>query len=443
MSSPNDQSAIYRRPAELLQNLIRFDTSNPPGNEAACVDYINGLLTAAGFETIILALDPQRPNLIARLAGRGDAPPLMLYGHVDVVTTLSQEWTQPPFDGNEVDGYIWGRGALDMKSGVTMMLAAFLRAKTEGLIPAGDIVLAILSDEEAGGNYGAKYLVENHAENFKGIRYALGEFGGFTFHIGGKKFCPIQVAEKQVCWVQATVKGPGGHGSLPMRGGAMARLAHMLRQLDRCRLPTHITPIAHQMIDTVASSLSFPSSLILRLLLNPGLTDRISGLLGSKVGMFEPLLHNTVNATMVQGGLQINVIPSEIVVHLDGRLLPGFGTQEFIAELRRFIGNEPELEVIRYDPGFAEPDMGLFNTLADIIRESDAEAIPMPMLLAAVTDGRFFSQLGIQTYGFTPMNLPVGFNFSQVIHAADERIPVEALSFGAEAIYKVLQHYGN
>jgi acetylornithine deacetylase/succinyl-diaminopimelate desuccinylase-like protein len=159
--------------------------------------------------------------------------------------------------------------------------------------------------------------------------------------------------------------------------------------------------------------------------------------------MFEPLLHNTVNATMVQGGIQVNVIPSEIVVQMDGRLLPGYGPQEFMAELRHVIGDEPELEVIRYDRGSAEPDMGLFNILADIVRESDAEIIPLPMLLAAVTDGRFFAQLGIQTYGFTPMNLPEGFNFSQVIHAADERIPVEALSFGTEAIYKVLQRYGH
>lgn len=188
--STSDQ-AIYERPVELLQNLIRFDTTNPPGNEAGCVAYINSLLTEAGFETTLLAKAPNRPNLIACLKGRGNAPPLLLYGHVDVVTTANQKWTYPPFEGKMIDGYIWGRGALDMKAGLAMLLAAFLRAKAEGLTPAGDIVLAILCDEEAGGNYGAKYLVENHAEQFEGIRYAIGEFGGFSMYIGRQKFYPI------------------------------------------------------------------------------------------------------------------------------------------------------------------------------------------------------------------------------------------------------------
>ncbi len=443
MYSEGDPATIYQRPAELLRNLIRFDTTNPPGNEAGCVDYINSLLKAAGFETTILALDPNRPNLIARLPGQGDAPPLMLYGHVDVVTTANQNWTHPPFEGKVVDGYVWGRGALDMKGSVAMMLAAFLRAKAEGLTPAGDAVLAILSDEEAGGDYGAKYLVENHAEHFKGIRYALGEFGGFTFHIGRKRLYPIQVAEKQACWMKATVRGPGGHGSLPMRGGAMSGLARLLHKLDRGRLPAHITPVARQMIESIASSLQFPSNLVLRLLLNERLADRVLYLVGTKGQFFEPLLHNTVNATVVQGGVQINVIPSEISIQLDGRLLPGFGPEEFTAELRRLIGSEVELEVIRYDPYLAAPDMGLFDTLAGILREADPAGVPIPMLLTAVTDGRHFARLGIQSYGFTPMSLPAGFNFAENIHAADERIPVEALDFGADAIFKALQRFGH
>jgi len=179
---------IYQRPAELLQNLIRFDTTNPPGNEAECVSYIGSLLNETGFETTLLAKHPARPNLITRLKGRGMAPPLLLYGHVDVVTTANQNWLHPPFEGKLIEGYVWGRGALDMKGGIAMLLSACLRAKAEGLTPAGDIVLAILSDEEAGGVYGAKYLVENHTEQFNGIHYAIGEFGGFPLYIGNRKF---------------------------------------------------------------------------------------------------------------------------------------------------------------------------------------------------------------------------------------------------------------
>src|SRR5918992_2243084 len=173
--------------AELLQNLIRFDTTNPPGNERECISYLNALLAEAGCETTILASDPQRPNLISRLKGQGKAPPLLLYGHVDVVTTVKQEWQYPPFEGKVVDGYLWGRGALDMKGGIVMMLDAFLRAKSEGVALPGDVVLALVSDEEAGGYCGARFLVEDHAGLFRGIRYAIGEFGGLWFWLLEKR----------------------------------------------------------------------------------------------------------------------------------------------------------------------------------------------------------------------------------------------------------------
>ena len=441
MSNSISDQTLYKRPAELLQKLIRFDTTNPPGNEAQCVTYINSLLTEAGFETTILAKDQERPNLITRLKGQGKTSPLLLYGHVDVVTTANQKWTHPPFEGRVIDGYIWGRGALDMKSGVAMMLAAFLRAKAEGLAPSGDIVLAILSDEEAGGDYGAGFLVENHAEQFEGIRYAIGEFGGFTLYINQKRFYPIQVAEKQFCWLQAILRGPGGHGSLPMHGGTMAKLAKLLQSLDQHQLPVHITPVARQMMETMASALPFPSRLVLRQLLNPRLTDLILKLLGNKGQLFAPLFHNTVNATVVQGGDKINVIPSEIVLKLDGRLLPGYTPENMISELRPIIGDEVELELIRYDPGPAQLDMGLFDTLAGILREADTNSIPVPLLISATTDARFFSRLGIQTYGFTPMSLPEDFAFFNTIHSADERIPIESVEFGTNALYKVLQRF--
>ena len=365
----------------------------------------------------------------------------MLYGHVDVVPTAKQAWTYPPFEAKIADGFIWGRGALDMKGGIAMMLAAVLRAKAEGLTPSGDIVLAILCDEEAGSEYGAKYLVENHSDQFAGIRYAIGEFGGYTAHVGTKKFYPIQIAEKQVCCIKATIRGPGGHGARPMRGGAMAKLADFLYRLDKHRLPVHITPVTRQMIEIIASNLSFPKKLIFRQLLNPFLTNSILRLLGDISQYFDPLLHNTVNATIVRGGEKINVIPSEITVELDGRLLPGFSSDDMLTELRQLIGEEVELELLRHDSNPAEQDMGLFNTLASVLQEADPDGIPMPMLLPAFTDACFFSRLGIQTYGFTPMKLPVGFNFFEAIHAADERIPVEAIDFGTKAIYELLKRY--
>jgi acetylornithine deacetylase/succinyl-diaminopimelate desuccinylase-like protein len=328
-----------------------------------------------------------------------------------------------------------------MKSGVAMMLAAFLKAKEEGIEPAGDILFLALSDEEALGTYGAKFLVEEHPEQFEGVRYALGEFGGATVYLAGQKCYPIQVSEKQVCWIKATIRGSAGHASRPIRGEAMAKLAEMLHQLDRTRLPIHITPAANMMIQSLASALAFPQNLVLRQFLNPVLTDRILGLLGPVGENLEPLFHNTVNATIVNGGEKINVIPSEIEVQLDGRLLPGYTPEDMFAELREVIGEEIELEVLQYDPMDSEPDMGYFDTLSEILQEADPGGVPIPLLLPAVTDARFFTQLGIQTYGYTPMKLPEGFDFFGLSHAEDERIPQEAVEFGAKAMYEAIKRY--
>jgi len=427
----------------MLQNPIRLDTSQPTGKEIEWGKYVNHLLTDAGIDTWTFAKDPNRPNLIARLKGRGAAPPLMLYGHVDVVTTEDQDWTHPPFEGKIQDGYIWGRGALDMKSGVAMMLAAVLCAKAEGLSPPGDVVLVVLSDEETGGEYGARYLVDEHPDQFEGIKYALGEFGGTSFYIAGKAFYPIQVAEKQICWMKATIRGPGGHGSRPMRGGAMAKLGQVLQRLDKSRLPVHVTPAARQMFEIISSSLPRVPGLVLRQLLNPALTDSVLKLMGEHRLNFEPLLHNTVNATIVRGGEKINVIPSKIVFEMDGRLLPGFTPDDMRAELGPILGDDVGLEIVWYDPGPAEPDMGLFKILANILQKADPGGTVLPMLLPGVTDARLFSRLGIQTYGFTPMKLPEAFKFFDLAHAADERIPVGAVEFGANAIYSVLQRFGD
>jgi acetylornithine deacetylase/succinyl-diaminopimelate desuccinylase-like protein len=439
--SSSESRTLQENPAQLLQRLIRFDTTNPPGNEAECLGFISDLVRDSGIETTLLSKAAGRPNLIARLKGQGISPPLLLYGHVDVVTTANQAWKYPPFEAREVDGFIWGRGALDMKGGIAMMVAAFLRAGAEARELPGDVILAVVSDEEALGDHGARFLVECHADQFEGVRHALGEFGGFTFYIAKRRFYPIMVAEKQVCWMKGAVRGLGGHGSMPVRGGAMAKLARVIRQLDRHRLPVHVTPGARLMFQTISSELPNPAGLVLRSLLHPALTNGILGLLGSRGRAFDPLFHNTVSLSVVRGSDKINVIPSEVTFELDGRLLPGYGPEEMIAELRQVIGSEVTLEVIRHDPCPAEPDMSLFAMLGDLLREADPDGVPVPLLLSAVTDARFFSRLGVQTYGFLPMQLPEDFDFTRTIHGVDERIPVEALEFGASTILKAMKRY--
>ena len=432
------ETPLQDRPAELLARLLRFDTTNPPGNERECIDWIRELLEGLGCEVKVVAAQPERPSLIARLPGAGSSAPLLLQGHVDVVAARGQ-WTHSPFAGEIQDGFIWGRGALDMKGGVAMMLAAFMRAKASGLRPPGDVILCLMADEEAGSTLGAEFLVSEHPELFAGVRYSIGEFGGFRMAIGGRSFYPIMVAEKQVCWSKATLRGPSGHGSMPLRGGAMGSLGKLLERLDRKRLPVHVPGVTRSMVEAIAAELPAALAAPLRGLLRPALSDRVLAVLGERGRVFDPLLHNTVSATIVTGGEKINVIPDEVTVELDCRLLPGSTSDQLFAELRALAGVEMELEVIRHDPVSGEPDMGMFDPLAAILRELDPAARPIPLLLPGVTDGRFFSRLGIQTYGFLPMQLPAEMPFMQLIHAPDERIPVEAVEFGTRAIERALE----
>jgi acetylornithine deacetylase/succinyl-diaminopimelate desuccinylase-like protein len=429
-------------PVEILQTLIRFDTTNPPGNEINVVTWIREQLEAVGIPNKIVARESNRPNLIARIPGSGYAPPLLLYGHLDVVTTQGQDWQYPPFDGQHINGYIWGRGALDMKAGIAMCLTAFIRAHIENASLGGDVILACLADEGGGGDCGARHLVEEHKDLFDGVNFVLGEFGGFSYHFAERKYYPIMVAEKQICVIHAVVRGPGGHGSLPPSDGAMNLLAKTIQAIENTRLPVHITAELEIMVSALKSSLPSIYPLSLGLLLNPRFTNLILKSLGSTGLILEPLVRNTVNATMIKGGEKLNVIPSEIHLGLDGRLLPGFTPQDMLAELKPILSEKVELTFERYDPGPSKPDLCLIPFLKEMLVSADPQGIPIPFFLAAVSDARFFSQIGIQTYGFVPMNLPQGFEFPKLIHAANERIPVDTLNFGTSVVYNTLFNFG-
>jgi acetylornithine deacetylase/succinyl-diaminopimelate desuccinylase-like protein len=431
-------TTLYQRPVELLQQLLRFDTSNPPGNEAACIAHISRLLTSAGLQTRFVARDSKRPNLIARVPGAGRAPPLLLHGHVDVFPTKDQQWRHPPFEGRIVDGHVWGRGALDMKSGVAMFIAAVLRATAEKVLPSGDVVLAILSDEECGGHFGSRYLVERHPELFAGIRYAISEFGGFSIDFAGRRFYPIQVAEKQKCWLRAKVRQADEGGSTLLRNDGLAELASFLQRIDQERLPVHVTPVVREMVEAIGDAFPFGLGKVLKLLLHPRIADRTLGFLGKQGARFDLLLRNAVDP----GSGRIKVESSRATAEFVARPLPGFSPDDVIGELRAFAGEFVELELLRHDPPPREIDMGLYSVLARVMRETDPEGTPVPFVLTrGQTDARFFAGLGIQTYGFLPMHLPPNLNFTKLIHAADERIPAEALDSGSNAIFKALQRF--
>lgn len=425
---------------ELTRDLIRLDTTNPPGEEHLAVELIERVLADADIDSTRHESAPGRPNLVARVKGRGDAPPLLLQGHVDVVTAVNQEWRHPPFGGDIVDGFLWGRGALDMKGGVAMMVNAAIRARAHGGAP-GDIVLTILADEEAGGNCGARWLVDAHPELFAGVRHAIGESGGVTMHLGGRRFYPIMVAEKRGCQLVLTLRGPGGHGSIPAHGGAMAKLGKILTTLDAARLPVHITQPVRRQLEAMRDALVEPMNNRIAALLDPARTDEALSEVGPLSRGLDASLHNTVNATIVSGGLKINVIPSEVRLHLDGRLLPGFGPEDMVREVRAVVGPDPEIEVVLVGPAQPEIDLSQFELFASVLRDADRGCVPIPSLVTGGTDARHFARLGIRTYGFLPLNMPSDFNSSATIHSADERVPVSALEFGAECVYEAVMRY--
>lgn len=429
---------LEERPADLLQELIRFETVNPPGDERACIEWLANLFARYDVPTETYARDPDRPNLLARVPG-GDAPPLLVYGHVDVVPVTDQAWTHDPFEGVIADEHVWGRGALDMKGGLAMLLAATLQYAAGAEEPPGDLLFLAVSDEEAGGDDGLGYLVEEHPELFEDMHYALGEFGGFSFEFAGVETYPIQVNEKQVCWLEATFRGQSGHGSLPMSDTAMGKLAQFIDAVDSQRLPVHVTETAERMIEAIAAEQPPERAEQFRALLDPERTDEVLDAMGSDARMLDAVLHNTVNPTVVRGGDKENVVPEAVRLRMDCRLVPGQGPEDVMAELNTLTGLEPEYEVIRYDPGPPAPDMGYFEELTDIL-EASTDGTVIPLLMFGATDGRFLAEVDVQSYGYLPMQLGE-LPFLDLVHSGDERIPVDTLDWGTDRIVEAIERH--
>ncbi|MGH2824724.1 MAG: M20/M25/M40 family metallo-hydrolase, partial [Thermoleophilaceae bacterium] len=424
---------------ELAQALIAFNTVNPPGNERACIEWLEAVLRNAGAETVVAGPSAERPSLVARVSGRGQAPPLLLQGHVDVVGVEGQAWDRDPFGGEVVDGELWGRGAIDMKGQVAVMLAAVLDLLSSGSRPAGDVILALVADEEQGGEQGARWLVEHRPELFAGVRHAVGEWGAANWWIGDRRVYPIQVDEKRFCTLNATFHGPAGHAALPVANAAAARLGSFLSALDAMDLPVSVGPVPRLTLEGT------------RDLMPPQVQTAVDDLLAGRSDDTTPLasigelgvviqggLRNTVAATVVRGGEKFNVVPSQVTATLDCRLLPGSSPEDVISPLRELPG-EANIEIAYHDDVPMPGDHTLLRVLSDVLREEDPEAVVVPYLLFATTDGRHFARLGIQPYGFTPLRLPKGFSLLGLAHAGNERVPVEALAFGRRVTRALLE----
>jgi acetylornithine deacetylase/succinyl-diaminopimelate desuccinylase-like protein len=440
-----DNQGWAKDPIDVLQKLIQFDTTNPPGKERECIEWIDRLLMNAGYETEQYAAVEERPNLIARLEGGNETSPLLLYGHVDVVGADAENWTHNPFDAVVDEGYVWGRGALDMKGPLSMMISAAHHIAQTDYELSSDLVLLFFADEEAGGDVGAGYMVENHPEVFRGIDYAIGEFGGYSMNLGGSRVYPIQMNEKIVAWTQLTFSGSGGHGALPHPGGAMKDMGKAVTAITESTMPIHVTPTVDQMITKLADEVEGEMGAILRQLLNPETTEAALERLGDDAAIFRAILKNTANPTVVLSDEKENVIPTEVTLKLDCRLLPGQTATDLKKELREIIPNNIEytFDTIEYQPFPTETDPDLFDLLADLLVEGDPDAIPFPFIVFGSTDARHLARVDVQSYGWTPMRLPDDLDFLDTIHGPDERIPVDAVYFGTTRMLRLLRQYSN
>lgn len=436
------ENMLLPSPVDIARRLIQYETVNPPGNEQAAQEYLRSLLESVGFTVDFLARQAGRPNLITRLEGASERPPLLFYGHVDVVGVKGQRWGQPPFEAIIENGVLYGRGALDMKAGVGMLTHALMRAKQEGITPSGDILLAVVVDEETGGSHGMQHLLEEHPDLFDGVKHAIGEFGGFPLYTFGRKFYRIGVSQKQYAHIQLRFKGPGGHGSLPAAETVMTRLGHALEILDGAKMPYHKTDLAEQIVRAICRTIPADSQDALQALLEPQTFEAGLASLGNGSERFESLFRDTANATIVRSGEKFNVIPSEARVEIDARILPGRTTEDMLIELRTLLSDEVEIDVLASGP-ITKPDVdyALFDMLSGILKTLDPEGTPIPYLFNESPDGRLLEAHGMQNYGFLPMNLPPEIDLPSLIHAENERVPIESIEFGANALYELIRKY--
>ncbi|MPZ71630.1 MAG: M20/M25/M40 family metallo-hydrolase [Nitriliruptorales bacterium] len=426
---------------ELLRALVQADSSNPPGNTAGAAVIAAEQLRAAGCEPEILEAAPGHVNVVARLRGDGDEPPLLLNAHLDVVPAEPHAWTYQPFAAQIADGYVWGRGTVDMKNMAAMSLAVFRMLADAGGPRRRDVIFVGVADEEAGCTNGSAWMVAEHAEKVR-AGFALGEVGGFTMQVGNSVVYPVQVAEKGVCWLKATARGPAGHGSIPREDNAIVTLARFLHRVGRRKLPVHRSGAVDRFIASVADRQSQPGRTILPWLLN----DRVSPLVGrvipdrSVARTLEALVRNTVSPTMLGGGTVTNVIPSVAEAHLDGRIAIGSTAEELVAEVAALAGDSIELEIVRtHEPHEAPADTELFRTIGDVVGEHHPGAVAVPSVTPGFTDSHYWSKMGAVCYGFSPVRLAAHDPpFAQLFHAADERIPVEGFKAGLRMLADVV-----
>ncbi len=413
--------------ARFAADLIRIDTTNRgggDGRERPAAEYVAARLAEAGLEPELLESAPGRANVVARVSGSGVAGSgaLLLHGHLDVVPADPASWSVHPFSGEIRDGVLWGRGAVDMKNADAALLAVVSQWARSGRRPRRDLVLAFTADEEDTGEFGARWLVEQHPGLFDGCTEAIGESGAFTFHAGpGQRLYPIGSAERGTAWLKLTARGRAGHGAKPNPANAVTRLAEAVTRIGGYAWPVRLIPTVRAAVDAIADAAGtrVPTGAVT--------AEELLAALGPGAALVAGTVRNSANPTMLQAGYKLNVIPDEAVGYVDGRVLPGF-EDEFEATIDELTGPHVNWEYAHREiPLEAPVDVPVMISMAQALLAEDPGSTVVPYCMSGGTDAKQFARLGMTCYGFTPLVLPEGYDYYAMFHGTDERIPLSAL----------------
>jgi acetylornithine deacetylase/succinyl-diaminopimelate desuccinylase-like protein len=426
----------------LTSELIQIDSQNTgeletTTGEAEAAAYVDAKLREVGYETeVVESGAPGRHNVFTRLAGADpDRPALLVHGHLDVVPFDEAEWSVHPLSGSVQDGYVWGRGAVDMKDMDAMILALARQFKAEGTVPPRDIVFAFLADEEAGGAYGAHWLVDHRPDLFEGCTEALGEVGGFSLTLGEDvRVYPVMTAEKSIAWMRLRVRSRPGHGSMIHDENAVTILAEAVSRLGRHRFPLVLTESVQGFFDeiTALTGIEFPTD-------SAAALDSAVAKLGGVARVVGATTRDTANPTMLSAGYKANVIPSVAEATIDCRVLPG-RQEAFERELDELLGPDVEREWIRnLEAVETSFDGELVDVITRAVQEEDPQAHTLPYMMSGGTDAKAFVKLGMRCFGFAPLRLPPDLDFTALFHGIDERVPVDALQFGTRVLERILR----
>lgn len=422
----------------ICQSLLRIDSSNygdgsGPGERAAA-EYVMACLTEVGLDPEYFESVPGRANVVVRLPGRDSTrPALVLHGHLDVVPAQADEWQVDPFAGEERDGLLWGRGAVDMKDMDAMILAVVRQMAREGRKPARDVVVAMFADEEAGGVHGARWSVDHRPELFEGATEAISEVGGFSVEIAGRRAYLLQSAEKGLAWLRLVAGGRAGHGSQVNTDNAVTHLAGAVARIGQYEWPLTLTPTVRQLLDGVAglTGTRFDPQ-------DPDGVARLVAALGTASRFVGATIRNTANPTQLGAGYKANVIPGRAEATVDLRFLPG-QEDEARATVARLAGEHVRLEDIHRDIALEVPFAGgLVDAMVAAVQAEDPGAVVLPYTLSAGTDNKSLARLGIVGFGFAPLRLPADLDFAGMFHGVDERVPIDALAFGTRVLDRLL-----